>query len=157
MANEFEPPASAERLTDEEVQAIVKRYGERQPGAETGPTVADVAETLGVDADTVARMLREIRGARSEQQLQERLNQLEAENEALRRRADTGLEESFFSRRHWMVRRVRRRRRAAILAALVAAGFVAAGGPEASFDFGLWGPVVLVIAGVLVLSRIMRD
>ncbi|MCB8933375.1 MAG: transposase [Fimbriimonadaceae bacterium] len=157
MAQEFEQFEPNERLTEEEVQAIVKRYGERQSGEGTGPTVADVAETLGVDSETVGRMLREIRGARTEQQLQERLNRLEAENEALRRRAEDGLEGSFFSSRHWMMRRARRRGRAGILAAAIAAAFVAAGGPKGAFEFGLAGPVVLLAVGALFLWRVFRD
>ena len=111
MPQEFESFAPDERLTDEEVQAIVKRYGERETASGSGPTVADVAETLQVDPSTVAQMLRDIRQSQSERQLQERLNHLEMENDDLRKRASESYVGDMFSQSHWMFRTVRRRGR----------------------------------------------
>lgn len=77
-----------DRLTDEEVQAIVKRYGESQAGGDIRPTVSDVAEALHVEPSVVARLLSDIRSAESSKDLMVRLESLEQENAELRQRAD---------------------------------------------------------------------
>jgi hypothetical protein len=123
---------SDERLTEEEVQSIVKRYGEGQAGNDTRSTVADVAEALQVEPAVVTRMLREVRTADSERQLKERLDALERENEDLRRRAensDFGYGD-FYSSMHWTnSRRMRSRGRrigvAMAMAVLIAVGLSA--------------------------------
>ena len=68
-----------DRLTDDEVQAIVKRYGESQTGGDIRPTVSDVAEALHVEPSVVARLLSDIRAADSSKDLMVRLESLEQE------------------------------------------------------------------------------
>lgn len=79
---------SNEHLTDEEVEAIVKRYGESQSGGSTQPTVKDVAEALHVDQGVVAQLLSDVRSAKTQEDLKSRLDALEAENTELRVRAE---------------------------------------------------------------------
>ncbi len=121
-----------ERLTEEEVQSIVKRYGEGQAGNDTRSTVADVAEALQVEPAVVTRMLREVRTAESERQLKERLDALERENDELRRRAENSDSRfgDFYSSMHWTnSRRMRSRGRrmgvAMAMAMLVVVGIAA--------------------------------
>lgn len=145
-------------MTEEEVQAIVKRYGERQPGGDPRSTVNDVAEALQVDPSVVTKLLREVRAADSERELRERLERLERENESLRRRADESLYDDFYSEMHWSRRRARARRPAAMfaaaMAAMVAVGIMAnaRGGNTPMPVFGI------LIAGfaAFVAIRLMR-
>ena len=117
MTQRFEDPIPVEeRLTEEEVQSIVKRYGEGQAGGDPRATVADVAEALQVEPAVVTRLLRDIRTADSEKQLKERLESLEKENAELKRRADDsdyGYGD-FYSSMHWSGRRPLRRRRRSV-------------------------------------------
>ena len=101
-----------DRLTDEEVQAIVKRYGEGQAGGDGRPTVSDVAEALHVEPSVVARLLSDIRAADSSKELMVRLENLEQENAELRERADRSeLAVSAFDSYYGSRRRLRRRPR----------------------------------------------
>jgi len=101
-----------DRLTDEEVQAIVKRYGEGQAGGDGRPTVSDVAEALHVEPSVVARLLSDIRAADSSKELMVRLENLEQENAELRERADKSeLAVSAFDNYYGSRRRLRRRPR----------------------------------------------
>lgn len=120
---------SDERLTEEEVQSLVKRYGEGQAGNDTRSTVADVAEALQVEPVVVTRMLREVRTADSERQIKERLDALERENEDLRRRAensDFGYGD-FYSSMHWTNSRRMRSRGQRIGIAMAMAVMIAVG------------------------------
>lgn len=119
MSQRFEDPE--ERLTEEEVQAIIKRYGERQPEGDSRSTIGDVAEALQVEPSVVNKLLREVRAADSERELRERLERLERENESLRRRADESEFDDFYPAMHWSRRRARARRPAAMFAAAMAA------------------------------------
>lgn len=101
-----------EPVSDEELRALIERFGERQAGQSTQPTVRDVAETLQVDTQTVGAMLAELRKSKSEAEVKERLDRLERENEELRARTDN---EYGFGRPFR-----RRRRRAAMMAAMLA-------------------------------------
>ena len=101
-----------DRLTDDEVQAIVKRYGESQTGGDIRPTVSDVAEALHVEPSVVARLLSDIRAADSSKDLMVRLESLEQENAELRERADRSeLAVSAFDNYYGSRRRLRRRPR----------------------------------------------
>lgn len=158
MSQRFED--EDERLTDEEVQSIVKRYGEKQVGNDTRPTVADVAEALQVEPAVVTRMLREVRTADSEKQLKERLDALEKENEQLRERAensDFGYGD-FYSSMHWTnSRRMRRRGSrfavAATMAALIAVGLAAQGGGRTPMPMIA---IVGIVAVAVVVLRLIR-
>jgi hypothetical protein len=119
LSQRFEEPD--ERLTEDEVQAIIKRYGERQPGGDARSTVADVAEALQVEPSVVSKLLREVRTADSERELRERLDRLERENESLRRRAEESEYDDFYPAMHWSRRRMRARRPAMLMAAAMAA------------------------------------
>jgi uncharacterized membrane protein YccC len=146
-----------ERLTEEEVQSIVKRYGEKQAGNDTRATVADVAEALQVEPSVVTRILREVRTADSERELKERLDALERENEQLRERAersDFGYGD-FYSSMHWTnSRRMRRRGTriavAATMAALIAVGLSMQGGGRTPM------PVFAIVATVAVVVLVLR-
>jgi len=100
-----------EHLTDEEVEAIIKRYGEAQAGASTQPTVKDVAEALHVDPSVVAKLLEDVRGAKTQEDLQARLDALEEENAELRERAEKSeyatseMWHDYSERRPWRARR----------------------------------------------------
>lgn len=160
MSQRFEDPE--ERLSDEEVQAIVQRYGERQAGADPRPTVGDVAEALQVEPAVVSRLLRDIRTADSERQLKERLDALERENEELRRRAedsDFGYD-GFYSSMHWHHgRHMRRRGRRffviamAMSAAMLAAGVATAAGGSSA---GVWRVFAVVVVGLVALRMLRR-
>lgn len=150
---------SDERLTEEEVQAIVKRYGERQSGSDTRATVADVAEALQVEPSVVSRILRDVRTAESEKQIQERLAALERENAELRRRAEESEYEDFYSHAHWArSRRLRGAPRfaiAAMMAAFLAMGLVlqARGGMNTPLPIVA---MLLVMGGVFWAVRMIR-
>jgi hypothetical protein len=145
-----------ERLSEEEVQAIVRRYGERQ-GGDTRATVADVAEALQVEPSVVAKLLHEVRAADSERELRERLDRLEQENETLRRRAEDSEQYDFYPAMYWSRRRWRSRRPrvilAAGLAAMVAIGLSVSGTGRTPFPF--WTLLALGL-GAFVIIRTLR-
>ena len=90
MSQEFKDREhdATENLTDEEVEAIIKRYGESQSGGDTQPTVKDVAEALHVEPSVVSQILSDVRGAKTQEDLKSRLDSLEAENAELRVKAE---------------------------------------------------------------------
>lgn len=157
LSQQFED--AGERLTEEEVQAIVKRYGERQSGGDARSTVADVAEALQVDPSVVTRILRDVRTAESEKQIQERLSALERENAELRKRAEDAEFGEFYPMSHWAYRRRTRRRKpqaiAALMAVMVAFGVMmqVRGAGVTPFPFIA---MVFVMAGVFWAVRSMR-
>lgn len=75
-----------EPVSDWEVRALIERFGERQSVAAGQPTVKDVAEALQLEPETVGKMLSEIRQAKGEIEIKQRLDKLEQENEELRNR-----------------------------------------------------------------------
>ena len=87
MDQQHHLPESTEPVTDEEVHALVHRFGERQTMAQGQPTVADVAEALQVAPVTVAKMLQELRESKDQDEIRQRLDNLEMENTELRERA----------------------------------------------------------------------
>ena len=158
MTQRFEDPIPVEeRLTEEEVQSIVKRYGEGQAGGDPRARVADVAEALQVEPAVVTRLLRDIRTADSEKQLKERLESLEKENAELKRRADDsdyGYGD-FYSSMHWSGRRrLRRRSRSFALAAAVA---VVAGVALSSNSSKPAAPTIVIVAIVAVMVFALRS
>lgn len=146
---------SKEQLTEKEVEAIIKRYGEAQTGA--GQTsVEDVAEALQVEPHVVERLLHEVRTAETSQQLQDRLSTLERENEQLRKRAShwqgddlsvSGFESWPFYRPH------RKRRMMAIMVAMLFAGFIVALSTRVVSSGMMW---MLIGAGVFFVMRHLR-
>ncbi|MBS1709941.1 MAG: hypothetical protein JSS65_14605 [Armatimonadetes bacterium] len=86
--------AAQETVTDEEVRALVERFGERQAMGKTQTTVLDVAEAMQVEPSTVRQMLDEMRRSKDQDEIKSRLDRLERENAELRARAanmETGL------------------------------------------------------------------
>lgn len=79
-------PEPTEPVSDEEVRSLIERFGEKQAAPPGQPTVKDVAETLHIEPETVAKMLAEIRGAKDQDEIKERLDRLEQENAELRSR-----------------------------------------------------------------------
>ena len=58
------PRPHAERLTEDEAQAVLALWAEKQKAQESVdamPTAADVAETLGASVEQVEKMLQEVR------------------------------------------------------------------------------------------------
>lgn len=104
-----------EALTEKEVEAIIKRYGESQTGA--GQTsVEDVAEALQVEAGVVEKLLHEVRTAESSKQLQDRLSALEKENAQLKSRSSHWQDEAYgFEGWGFPTRRRRRALRASMI------------------------------------------
>jgi hypothetical protein len=155
LSQKFE--GTDERLTEEEVQAIVKRYGEGQAGNDTRATVADVAEALQVEPSVVSRILRDVRAADSERDLRDRLANLERENATLKRRAEESVYGDFYPPMHWSRRRMRARGPrivfAAGLAAMIAIGLSMSGGGRTPFPF--W-TLMMVAFGVFVVMRLVR-
>ncbi|HXH61312.1 MAG TPA: hypothetical protein VNI20_08125 [Fimbriimonadaceae bacterium] len=152
-----------DRLSEDEVQAIIKRYGERQAGGDTRPTVTDVAEALQVEPTVVERLLRDIRSSESEKQLKERLDALELENAQLRRRAeesDYGYDD-FYSSTHWRRRGLygpRRRIRLAAVMAAVGVAVMLASSSRGGNAGATWAAVPLVgmLASFIILMKFMR-
>ena len=83
MQERFEDESAPKTLTEEEVTLVIERYGEMQ-AAKRGPSVDDVAEAMGVDADVVEKILGEIRQSKSDEEVKKRLDALEEENARLR-------------------------------------------------------------------------
>jgi hypothetical protein len=155
VSQRFEDPEV--RLTEEEVQAIIKRYGEGQPGGDARSTVGDVAEALQVEPMVVGKLLREVRASDSERELRERLDRLERENESLRRRAEESVHDDFYPAMHWSRRRWRSRRPrilvAASLAAMIAVGLSMNGTGSTPFPF--W-TLLMIGLGAFVILRTLR-
>lgn len=110
MEQRFSTPEPDTIVTDEEVRALVQRFGERQAMAQGQPTVNDVAEAMQVEPATVQKMLEELRRSKDQDEIKARLDRLERENAELRARAsfEPVYDEDF---------RASRRPRAAIMAA----------------------------------------
>ena len=88
MERQSHLPGPTERVKQDEVRALIERFGEETTREDhTDPTVADVAETLQLEPETVGAMLQQLRQAKNEADLKERLDRLERENDMLRRRA----------------------------------------------------------------------
>ena len=75
--------AQEDRVSSDEVRTLIKRFGEIQ-AEESQPSVADVAEALHVEPQTVEIMLAEIRRSKDQEELDKRLDTLERENEQIR-------------------------------------------------------------------------
>ena len=99
-------------VTDDEVRALVQRFGERQAMAQSQPTVRDVAEAMQVEPATVQKMLEELRRGKDQDEIKARLDKLERENAELRSRTTEHLDYDDGYRR--------RRPRPAVLAATMA-------------------------------------
>jgi len=113
MEQRFSTPEPDTIVTDEEVRALVQRFGERQAMAQGQPTVRDVAEAMQVEPATVQKMLEELRRSKDQDEIKARLDRLERENAELRARTtfEPVYDEDY---------RAARRPRAAILAAAMA-------------------------------------
>ena len=80
-------PGPTERVKEDEVRALIERFGEESTRENhSDPTVADVAETLQLEPEAVGAMLQQIRQAKDEDDLKETLDRLERENVKLLRR-----------------------------------------------------------------------
>ncbi len=148
--------AANETLTHEEVSAILKRYGEQQAG-EGQPRVSDVAEALQVEPSVVSQMLNDIRRSSTEQQLRDRLEQLEREHEELSRRSQASQAdfEGLFASGNWARSRYRNRKRASVGAVAVAAilaSVFASGHRSMPSSSGVWIFVAIALI-VLALRR----
>ena len=75
-------------VTQEEVRALIQRFGERETTASDQATVGDVAEALQLEPTTVGSMLVELRSSKSQRDIRARLDRLEEENAELRQRAE---------------------------------------------------------------------
>ena len=161
LSHEFEKPdyESNEHLTDEEVEAIVKRYGESQPGGDMQPTVKDVAEALHVEPGVVSKLLADVRSAKTQEDLKVRLDALEAENTELRERAQkTEFEASEMWDCFTPVRAARVRGRGHNVLAFMAFAFGAmlllrvlsgSGRP-----ISILGPLLVICAAIFILKRL---
>ena len=150
---------SDEPLREDEVQAIIERYGEGQSGGDGQATVKDVAEALHVEPSVIGRMLSDIRTADSSAQLRERLESLEQENAELRARVDPGEDSwtAFDCYTPWRFRRRRKSRNRFAIMMLIVALFVMISplmrnGPR----LGLVG-LTLLILGCAFLVKILRS
>ena len=161
VEHEFEHRAygSDEPLSEDEVQAIIERYGEGQSGGDGQATVKDVAEALHVEPSVVGRMLSDIRTADSSEQLRERLEALEQENAELRAHADPSEDSwsAFDCCTPWSYRRGRKpRSRFLIMILMVSLFVIIAPLMRAGPRFGPLGLIILIL-GCALLVKFLRS
>ena len=162
MEHEFEHQAygSDEPLSEDEVRAIIERYGEGQSGGDGQATVKDVAEALHVEPSVVGRMLSDIRTAESSAQLRERLEALEQENAELRAHVDPSEDSwsAFDCCTPWRYRRRRRSRSRFVMMMLIVSLFVIVmplmrGVPRP----GMVGLIILILGCVFLVKFLRSD